>query len=255
MVFGHDQDQSLCPGDDSVTDIALVITAAFVASVLTFFSGFGLGTILMPVFAVWVPLELAVAMTAVVHFLNNVFKFVLVGRHAHRQVVLQFGIPAIFAALIGAWALLALREWPYFKLLMAAVIIFFVVIEYVPIAWLNRQSLVVGGLVSGFFGGLSGHQGALRSLVLSRAGLSKESFIGTGVVIACLVDLSRMAVYFPSLIAEPIQWDLVGVSTAAAFAGAYLGQRLLPKVTMASIQRLVSLGLILLAIALGAGWI
>lgn len=42
--------------------------------------------------------------------------------------------------------------------------------------------LPLGGLLSGFFGGLSGNQGALRSAFLLKAGLSKEAFIATGTV-------------------------------------------------------------------------
>ena len=75
------------------------------ASALTFVSGFGLGTILLPAFALFYPIEQAVASTAVVHFLNGLFKLGLVGRHADRSVVLLFGLPAIGAALAGAWTL------------------------------------------------------------------------------------------------------------------------------------------------------
>ena len=39
--------------------------AAFVASTLTLFSGFGLGTLLMPVAALFFPIDVAIAMTAV----------------------------------------------------------------------------------------------------------------------------------------------------------------------------------------------
>jgi uncharacterized protein len=69
--------------------------AAIITSGLTLFSGFGLGTLLMPVFAIFFPVEVAIALTAIVHFLNNVFKLILVGRHTDKDVVLRFGIPAI----------------------------------------------------------------------------------------------------------------------------------------------------------------
>jgi hypothetical protein len=39
------------------------------------------------------------------------------------------------------------------------------------------------------------NQGALRTVFLIRANLSKESFIATGVVIACIVDVIRLSVY------------------------------------------------------------
>jgi len=37
-------------------------------------SGFGLGTLLLPVFALFFPLPVAIAATALVHLANNFFK-------------------------------------------------------------------------------------------------------------------------------------------------------------------------------------
>jgi hypothetical protein len=45
----------------------LVGIAAMLASLLTFFSGFGLGTILLPVFGVFFPIRVAFGLTAIVH--------------------------------------------------------------------------------------------------------------------------------------------------------------------------------------------
>ena len=56
----------------------LIPIVALLASALTFFSGFGLGTLLLPAFALFFPVDVAIALTAIVHFLNNTFKFVLV---------------------------------------------------------------------------------------------------------------------------------------------------------------------------------
>ncbi|MDC3196988.1 TSUP family transporter, partial [Gammaproteobacteria bacterium] len=83
-------------------ELAIICLAAFIASGLTLFSGFGLGTLLMPVVAVFFPLEVAVAMTAVVHLANNLFKLLLLGRGADARVLLRFGIPAVLFAWIGA---------------------------------------------------------------------------------------------------------------------------------------------------------
>src|SRR6188472_341861 len=91
-------------------EIFLLCVVALITSLLTFFSGFGLGTILTPVFAIFFPIEMAIALTGVVHFLNNIFKLVLVGKHANKEVVLRFGIPAFFAALLGAFLLLRITD-------------------------------------------------------------------------------------------------------------------------------------------------
>src|SRR5690554_7683236 len=75
-------------------DILIISGAAFVVALLTFFSGFGLGTILTPVFMIFFPVDLAIALTGVVHFFNNIFKLILVGKQADKGTLLRFGIPA-----------------------------------------------------------------------------------------------------------------------------------------------------------------
>lgn len=58
-----------------------------------------------------------------------------------------------------------------------------------------------GGTISGFFGGLSGNQGALRSAFLLKAGLSKKAFVATGVVSAVIFDAVRLMVYGTTMLA------------------------------------------------------
>ena len=252
--------------------IGLVAT---VASALTLFSGFGLGTLLLPAFAFFFPLELAVGMTAVVHVGNNLFKLILLGRRADAGVLLAFGVPAVLAALAGARLLALLAGFPPLftyaclgrehavdavKLCLAGLMAVFAVLEIHPtLARLSfpQRFLPLGGLLSGFFGGLSGHQGALRSAFLLRAGLSKEAFLGTGVAIACLVDVSRLALYFREM---PAVWSsqhrpLLIFAMGAAWAGAALGNRMLGKVTLRKVQLTVAALLLLTAALLGAGLI
>ena len=88
-----------------MTAFLIVALTAFLAAGLTLYSGFGLGTMLLPVFALFFPAEMAVVATALVHGANNVFKVSLLGRFADKEVVLKFGLPAIAAAILGALAL------------------------------------------------------------------------------------------------------------------------------------------------------
>ena len=76
----------------------IVCLAALIVAGLTLFSGFGLGTLLMPVFALFFPLEVAIAATAVVHLANNLFKLGLMGKYADRRVVALFAIPGAILA-------------------------------------------------------------------------------------------------------------------------------------------------------------
>jgi uncharacterized membrane protein YfcA len=250
--------------------VALVSLAA---AFLTLFSGFGLGTILLPVFALFFPMAMAVAMTAVVHLLNNLFKLLLVGRYTNRPVALRFGLPAIAASFAGAWLLLVLSDLPDIaqydafgrtlvvtpiRLTVSVLMVGFALFDILPgarrIAF-GRRWLPLGGALSGFFGGLSGHQGALRSAFLVRLGLDAQAFVATGVVIACVVDLVRIGVYGSRYDFAPVagEWRLVAAAVAAAFVGAFVGARLLGKVSIQSIRYVVAVMLIGLAIGLGSG--
>ena len=121
----------------------------------------------------------------------------------------------------------------------------------------DKKWLPLGGALSGFFGGLSGHQGALRSAFLSKAGLEKEAFIATGVVAAFLIDLTRLSVYFGHLntIGRDADWALVAAAIVAAFVGALVGAQLLEKVTLRVVQIIVGVMLALVGILLAVGLI
>ena len=256
-----------------VLTYVVICGVALLASGLTFFSGFGLGTLLLPAFALFVPVDRAIALTAIVHFLNGLFKLALVGRQADRRVVIRFGLPAVATAFVGAGMLLwltglgVLFDYTLFgrrfevtpvKLVIGVLLLVFGLVEVLP-RFRNMEFdpryLPLGGAISGFFGGLSGMQGALRSAFLVRAGLSKEAFIGTGVVVACLVDVSRLALYSGSIFGGAANLDYVLLTAAvlAAFMGAFLGNRYLKKMTMRGIQWVVAVMLFAVAIGLATG--
>jgi uncharacterized membrane protein YfcA len=256
-------------------DIFLISLTAFLTAILTFFSGFGLGTILTPVFMVFFPVDLAIALTGVVHFFNNIFKLFLVGKNADKEVLISFGIPAVIAAFLGSWLLLQITDLqPLFsyslfgktflvypvKFLISLLLIVFASMDLIPYfqkLQFGKEKLLLGGFLSGFFGGLSGNQGALRAAFLIRAGLSKEAFIGTAVVVSTFVDLTRLGVYATRFVSADLTDNLTVVlfATLSAIAGAYLGNKLLKKVTLKFLQVTVAILLIMVSVALGAGWI
>lgn len=242
-----------------------VSVVALVASGLTLYSGFGLGTLLLPAFALCMPVEQAVAMTAVVHFLNSLFKLTLVGRQADWKVVLRFGLPAVVAALLGAWVLTLLsgtESQPAgpspVKVVIGAVLLLFAVAELVPrlrkLAFGPRW-MPLGGVLSGFFGGLAGMQGAVRSAFLARAGLTPPAFVATGVVIAALIDVMRLGVYAQRLFAvrESLDYWLLAAAVVSAFAGVLLGSLFLTKLTVNALRTVVGVLLCVVAVGLIAG--
>lgn len=251
----------------------LIAIVAFLGSLLTLFSGFGLGTLLTPVFGLFFPIHVAIALTGIVHLLNNLFKLALLGKNAEKKTVLQFGIPSVIGGFVGAWLLTRLTHiepimvWQWgsrvcsitpLKVVIAILMLFFTFMELIP-ALKNlqfaRRYLTLGGLTSGFFGGLSGNQGALRSAFLINAGLDKNAYIATGVVIACMVDLTRLPLYFARFEAAALgaEWKVLLLATFCAFAGAWTGNRYLKKMTFTGIQYITATLMIVFAVLLGIG--
>jgi uncharacterized membrane protein YfcA len=251
---------------------------ALIASILTFFSGFGLGTILLPVFTIYYDAPIAVALTAIVHFTNNIFKLGLIYKNIHWKIVLKFGFPSLIAALVGAYLLKNLfsktiviynyyleftninHQITLFNLIIGLLIIFFTLFEMIPYfkkLSFNEDKLIFGGLLSGFFGGLSGHQGALRSVFLVKLNLPKESFIATGTAIACIVDIARMSVYAFSFDFVHVQTNstILLISIMAAILGALIGNKLLKKTTVSFLKWFVSLFMILIATLMILGFL
>jgi hypothetical protein len=257
-----------------VLGFVAVGVAAFAVSGLTLFSGFGLGTLLLPVFACFFPAPVAVASTALVHVANNLFKAGLLLRGARGDVVLRFGLPALGAAFAGAALLgtLATRSplatWHFLgreavvapvSLVLGCLILGFGVLELLPALdrlRLPARWLPVGGLLSGFFGGLSGHQGALRAIFLSPLGLSPTEFVATQAALACLVDAARLLVYgslLPGGGLGEVSYSLVGVAIASAFAGVVVGRQVLPRVTVRAVRGVTGALLVVVGLALATG--
>jgi uncharacterized membrane protein YfcA len=249
-------------------DYLIVALTVLFGAGLTFFSGFGLGTLMLPVFALFFPLEVAVGATAVVHLANNLFKFGLVYKHIHFPTLWRFGLPALVAAIGGSLALKLIGNVGMFysysigdsyfevsgiQFVIGLLMLFFAWFDLDPrfTGWqVDKKWIPFGGLLSGFFGGISGHQGAFRSAFLTKAGLTKEQFIGTSNSIALLIDVARISVYAKTLdlVALQNEKSLLITGVVFAFAGTYFGKELLKKTTLKGIQRIV--GALLLALGL-----
>lgn len=254
----------------------MIAIVAALASALTLYSGFGLGTILLPAFALFFPVPMAVAATGVVHLLNSLFKGTLLWKRADWATVWRFGLPAVPAAVAGAWLLAVLGDterlfvWTAVGrtfgptgagLTVGLLMVLFALLELQR--WFNElkapsRLMPLGGVVTGFFGGLTGQQGAFRSIFLLKSGLTAQPFIATGVMIAILIDLSRLAAYAASFTAAGLapagrEGLLVLVGTLSAFAGAYVATRHLDKITIGTVRYSVAALMLVIGAALALG--
>lgn len=250
----------------------IIVVAAFFGALLTFFSGFGLGTILTPVFALFFPIESAIIMTALVHFANNILKIILVGKSVNKTVLFSFGFTSILGAIIGSLLLgyfysendsinYSLLKMEFIstqsRILIGTLMILFSFVELFAEKLsknLALKNIGLGGFVSGLFGGFSGNQGAIRSFFLSKLNLSAAEYIATGTAIALMVDISRIGIYFNTNVSFDFKFSFnVLLVMLSAFAGTLIGKKYLKKMNTKAINFLIAFFLIAIGFGLILG--
>lgn len=233
----------------------LVGLAALVAGAIAAISGFGIGSLLTPLFALWVGTKVAVAAVALPHFVATAYRFWLLREHVDRRVLLSFGLTSAVGGLAGA----LLQVWatsPSLTLIFGILLVFVGGMGLTGLAERLRfygWKAWVAGAVSGFLGGLVGNQGGLRSGALLGFDVSKEALVATATAIGLIVDGARLPVYLVTQGAA-IQriWPLEAVAIAGAILGTVAGGRLLRAIPEPVYRRVVSaiilaLGLFMLA--------
>ena len=263
-------------GYDAVVELLLLAVLGAVASAVTIVSGFGLNTVLVPAFAVLFPLPLAIAAVALVHLIASGIRLVIFRAHINRTIALQFVPWAILGGIAGALILELLgavpiiATYPLFgvtKTITAVKVVVGLTIALLSLyelrrgdqpEGLSRVGVSAGALASGFFGGLSGNQGAIRSTVLIRAGLTPLGFAATGALAAIAIDLTRLVVYgtagsISSILADGAIREAIGAATVGAIVGALVGRQLLATMSSSRLRLVVGWSLVAGGVLIGTG--
>jgi hypothetical protein len=113
----------------------------------------------------------------------------------------------------------------------------------------GRTGAWIAGQLSGFFGGLVGNQGGIRSAALLGFDVSKESFVATATAIALMVDGARMPVYIVTQHSGmSAAWREMVFAIVGVVAGTIWGGRLLRGIPEIAFRRIVAILILLLGI-------
>ena len=216
-------------------DLTLVVfslAATFFAAALTVPAGFGLATMITPVVFLWLEPHEAVAVVGIVHGSHNAWKLKVLRESVDFEAVKRYGWAMVLGALIGAALNTAVEADP----LLLIVGIALVVLPLLSISekWTDYRlpdaEDRIGGFGSGFFGGLTGHQGALRAMFLQKRLPDKSEYAATAAVLALVVDVTRVPVYVALEGWQILDagWLILGLVLAAVL-GVQLGKRWLKK--------------------------
>lgn len=230
-------------------NILIPILAAFLSAALTLMTGFGLGTILTPVFLIFYDVKIAILIVAIVHLLNNLLKVSLFSKHISIEILKRFGILTLIGAFIGAF-LQGKMDSSVVKILLGIALIFLGLKEATGFGEklrLPQKIDFIGGFLSGLLGGFVGNQGAIRSAYLLNYNIPKETFVATAAIIASVVDVTRIPVYiFSNKDVLASNLPLLLVTTASAFAGTFAGNRFLKKISLKTFKIYVAAMIIII---------
>jgi len=231
----------------------LLLGCALAAQIIGTMAGFGAATILTPVAVLFMDVKTAIAFVAAFHLLSNAFRLVYFGRAIEWTTWLQFGVMGVVCSLVGATLTTRLSS----AVLQAALGVFLLV--YAAVSSLlsttvtlpkRPSTLVGGGIASGLIAGLIGTGGAIRSACLLAFGLPREAYLGTSAAIAFAVDLTRLPVYMLHGFIPSTRIALMVSVVAVAFVGAWLGQRLIRRVSSTAFRWFVLSVLALMGVKL-----
>jgi len=183
-----------------IMDVMLIIFSmviTLIAAALTVPAGFGLATMLTPVVLLWLPPHEAIAVVAIIHGAHNAWKLKVLRTNIDLGAVKRYGWALILGAIIGSLLQSKIPSNPL--LLVVGIVLIILPLLSVTEKWtklrLGETEDRIGGFGSGFFGGLTGHQGALRALFLQKRLPNKLAYAATASVLALVVDLTRIPIY------------------------------------------------------------
>lgn len=210
--------------------LAAVFIVAIASGATAAVVGFGIGSLMTPLLAVKFGTVTAVALVTVPHAVATAVRCWRLRAHVDRRVLVRFGLLSAAGALVGA--LLYTRLGPSaLTRVLGGLLLLTAVAQLTGWSsrWQPKGALVaLFGLLSGFFGGVAGNQGGLRSAALTAFGLSPLGFVATATATGLVVDMARTPVYLwhsgPLLLAL---WAPVIVATVGVLVGTVAGERVL----------------------------
>jgi uncharacterized membrane protein YfcA len=214
-------------------------------------SGFGIGSLLTPAFALAVDARLAVALAALPHAAGTLQRLWLLRRHLDRRVFGGFGVASALGGLAGgllqtrapAGALSAV-----FGALLLAAGTFELTGVLRRVRW-SRRAAWAAGTLSGVLGGLVGNQGGVRTAAMLGFEVAPAAFVATATAAALLVDAARVPVYLATQ--GDAVWAhaaLLAPATLGVVVGTAVGARVLGALPPPAFRRAVAV----LLLALGA---
>jgi uncharacterized protein len=231
--------------------LTATVAAALLAGAIASVAGFGIGSLLTPVFNLRYDMRLAVAAVSIPHLVATSLRLWIMRRDVDRRVLKSFGLMSAAGGLTGA--LLQRHASGRGLTLVFAVLLAFAGLAgltgFSERMRLGRTAGWIAGVISGALGGLVGNQGGIRSAALLGYDLSPAAFVSTATAAGLIVDAARMPVYVYIEHSRMLQeWPIIALATAGVVVGTLGGGRVLKRIPPQLFRKVVGLLVLLLGL-------
>jgi len=230
--------------------VALVVVS-IVASGIATISGFGIGSLITPLLALKVGTGIAVAGVSIAHFFGTLLRFIFWRKYVNKHVLLSFGLTSAAGGLTGAFFNNILYN-TFLTIIFGLLLVFAGIMGITGFSEKLRftgAAAWIAGALSGFFGGLVGNQGGIRSASMLGFKLNQKEFVATATGIALMVDLARLPVYIVLQGKQLLEiWLFIFIATIGVFIGTIFGSWALKKIPEKLFKRVVSVIILLIGI-------
>jgi uncharacterized membrane protein YfcA len=224
---------------------------ALMIGCLAAISGFGIGSILVPVLSVGCGVKTAVVIATFPHLFGTALRFWTVRTSVDRRIFLSFGGFTAIGSLTGA-LLHVLFDVFAVSLILALVLVIgggCGLIGHLKRLGIDRRLSWLSGFVSGLLGGMVGNHGGLRALAMQPFRLDKNAFIATSTAIALVVDFVRLPIYLLADRAELAAYlPLTAMCTIAVLLGTFVGSKITASLPPVVFVKAVSMTILSLGI-------
>jgi len=206
--------------------IYITILTIFASSIGTL-TGFGTSTIMVPILLFFLPLPQTLLLVGIIHWFGDIWKILLFKKGFNWKLIITFGVTGTITSYIGANIMLSIPEKLLSQILGGFLISYVVFLSLKPKFKIKKNTALAltGGSLSGFFAGIFGVGGAIRSLFLSTFDLPKTVYVATTGAIAIFIDSTRIITYISNgtTLDTEIFWSFL-LLIPASFLGAKIAK-------------------------------
>jgi len=232
-------------------EIVYIALLTILASGIGTITGFGTSTILIPILLLYLPLPETLLVVGVIHLSGDIWKMILFRKGFDWKLVLTFGITGIITSYIGAMIVFSAPQDILLRILGGFMLAYVIFLLFKPGFKIPKKNMtaITGGGLSGFFAGIFGVGGAIRTLFLSAFDLPKAVFIATTGAIAFLIDSTRITTYLVNGVRldDLFLWGFLAF-IPASFAGTALAKKVVDKIPQKWFRMVVALFLFVMGI-------